>query len=139
VVRDLVAPAELPKPVRSTGWPPSVRAVTPDTVAEMCRAASDELLDAVEGTVGVISAMHRRAEVADWLAERLSEQPGGEQPRLRVAGSLEAKGLEYDAVVLVEPAELVAESSTGRRALYVALTRATQLLIVLSGEDSWRA
>jgi DNA helicase IV len=73
------------------------------------------------------------------LAERLSEQPGGEQPRLRVAGSLEAKGLEYDAVVLVEPAELVAESSTGRRALYVALTRATQLLIVLSGEDSWRA
>jgi DNA helicase IV len=41
-------------------------------------------------------------------------------------------------VVLVEPAELVAESSTGRRALYVALTRATQRLIVLSGDESWR-
>jgi DNA helicase IV len=58
---------------------------------------------------------------------------------LRVAGSLEAKGLEYDAVVLVSPSELIAESSTGRRALYVALTRATQRLTVLSSDDSWRS
>jgi DNA helicase IV len=134
VVRDVVAPVELPKPVRSTGWPPSIRRVTPAELADACRTAVDEMLGAVEGTVGVISAMDRRAEVSGWLADRLA----AEQPRLRVAGSLEAKGLEYDAVVLVEPVELVAESSTGRRALYVALTRATQRLVVLSGDESWR-
>jgi superfamily I DNA/RNA helicase len=42
-----------------------------------------------------------------------------------------AKGLEFDAVVLVEPAELVAESPRGLNDLYVALTRATQRLTVV--------
>jgi DNA helicase IV len=133
VVRDVVAPADLPKPVRSTGWPPSVREVDPGSLPAACAAAADELLDAVEGTVGVITSMGRAAEVAGWLAERSAAEP-----RLRVVGSLEAKGLEYDAVVLVAPSELVSESSTGRRALYVALTRATQRLTVLSTDDAWR-
>ena len=39
--------------------------------------------------------------------------------------------MEYDAVVVVDPDELVAESPTGRRALYVALSRATRRLTVL--------
>ena len=128
-----VPPDALPKPVRSTGWPPSVRAVGPDGLAASVAEAVDELLTAVEGTVGVITAMNRRHEVAGWLTER-----GQAEPRLRVVGSLEAKGLEYDAVVLVEPTELIAESTTGRRALYVALTRATQRLTVLSSNDDWR-
>ena len=42
-----------------------------------------------------------------------------------------AKGLEFDAVVLVDPAELVAESPRGLNDLYVALTRATQRLTVV--------
>jgi superfamily I DNA/RNA helicase len=42
-----------------------------------------------------------------------------------------AKGLEFDAVVLVEPAELLAESPRGINDLYVALTRATQRLTVV--------
>ncbi|HEV7790800.1 MAG TPA: ATP-binding domain-containing protein [Pseudonocardia sp.] len=139
VVRDVVAPAELPKPVRSTGWAPSVLTVDAAKLPAACREAVDELLEAVEGTVGVITAMDRRAEVSDWLADRLGAGVDGVESRLRVAGSLEAKGLEYDAVVLVSPSELIAESSTGRRALYVALTRATQRLTVLSSDDSWRS
>jgi DNA helicase IV len=139
VVRDVVAPAELPKPVRSTGWAPSVLTVDAAKLPAACREAVDELLEAVEGTVGVITAMDRRAEVSGWLADRFGAGVDGAESRLRVAGSLEAKGLEYDAVVLVSPAELIAESSTGRRALYVALTRATQRLTVLSSDDSWRS
>jgi hypothetical protein len=42
-----------------------------------------------------------------------------------------AKGLEFDAVVVVEPAELLAESSRGANDLYVALTRSTQRLAVV--------
>jgi DNA helicase IV len=54
-----------------------------------------------------------------------------------VVDGLEAKGLEYDAVVVVEPTELIAESTTGPRTLYVALTRATQRLTVLTSDPSW--
>jgi superfamily I DNA/RNA helicase len=80
--------------------------------------------------VGVISPMAQAPQARDWLA-------GMDDPRLRVMGSLDAKGLEYDAVLLVDPERLVAESVTGRRALYVALSRATQRLSVLATGDSW--
>ncbi|ACZ22317.1 DNA/RNA helicase, superfamily I [Sanguibacter keddieii DSM 10542] len=42
-----------------------------------------------------------------------------------------AKGLEFDAVVLVEPAKIVESSPHGRRVLYVAMTRCTHELHVL--------
>jgi DNA helicase IV len=45
-----------------------------------------------------------------------------------------AKGLELDGVVLVEPARIVREEAQGLRALYVALTRATQRLAVVHAE-----
>jgi superfamily I DNA/RNA helicase len=47
-----------------------------------------------------------------------------------------AKGLEFDRVVLVEPARIVAdgEGVEGLRALYVALTRATKTLVVVHAE-----
>ncbi|MGH3933960.1 MAG: ATP-binding domain-containing protein, partial [Pseudonocardiaceae bacterium] len=47
----------------------------------------------------------------------------------------QAKGLEFDAVVLVDPAAILAESPRGLNDLYVALTRSTQrLCIAHSGE-----
>jgi DNA helicase IV len=42
-----------------------------------------------------------------------------------------AKGLEFDAVIVVEPAAIVAEAPQGLRSLYVALTRATRRLAVV--------
>ncbi len=44
----------------------------------------------------------------------------------------EAKGLEFDAVVVVEPELIVAETSRGLRMLYVALTRTTGYLDVVA-------
>jgi DNA helicase IV len=47
----------------------------------------------------------------------------------------QAKGLEFDAVVLADPAAVVAESPRGLNDLYVALTRTTnRLTIVHPGE-----
>ncbi len=43
----------------------------------------------------------------------------------------EAKGLEFDSVILVEPDQIAAESARGLNDLYVAITRATQRLGVL--------
>ncbi len=45
------------------------------------------------------------------------------------------KGLELDAVVVVEPSRMVADQEYGMRALYVALTRSTQRLSIVHGDD----
>lgn len=49
-----------------------------------------------------------------------------------------AKGLEFDAVVVVEPARIMAESQ-GPRRLYVSLTRAVQHLSIVHEQDLPRA
>ncbi|MFI7120879.1 HelD family protein [Amycolatopsis sp. NPDC049868] len=121
---------ELPRAVRQTGITPEVRPVEASGLEAATQAEVKELMGAVEGTVGVITAMDRVPEVEGWLAELADE-------RLKVVGSLDSKGLEYDAVVLVEPNDLITESTTGRRVLYVALTRATQQLTVLASNPDW--
>jgi hypothetical protein len=122
-----------PSAVRSTGVQP--RFVTTGngrgTVArkspgETVREEAARLLDLVDGTVGVVVAMNRREEAARWLT--------GLGDRVVALGSLEAKGLEYDATVVVSPAEIADESPAGLRVLYVALTRATQQLTVVSAD-----
>ncbi|GAA4917639.1 HelD family protein [Streptomyces coeruleoprunus] len=117
--------AESPRAVRSTGVVPRFVALGDRDLAETVRDEARRLLDRVEGTVGVVVAMNRREQAARWL-EDLGD-------RVVALGSLEAKGLEYDATVVVSPAEIADESPAGLRVLYVALTRATQQLTVVSG------
>ncbi|GAB7033219.1 UvrD-helicase domain-containing protein [Streptomyces sp. NPDC021749] len=124
-----------PKAVRSTGLEPRFAVVGDGAgpadggaLAAATVAEAERLLGEVDGTVGVVVAMHRRAQARRWLAPL-----GG---RVVALGSLEAKGLEYDATLVVSPAEIADESPAGLRVLYVALTRATQQLTVLSaGRD----
>ncbi|MEU7228793.1 HelD family protein [Streptomyces chrestomyceticus] len=116
---------EAPEAVRSTGLTPRFAVADETDLAGSVREAARQLLDEVDGTVGVVVAMDRRAEARRWLAE-LGD-------RVVALGSLEAKGLEYDATLVVSPAEIADESPAGLRVLYVALTRATQQLTVLSG------
>ncbi|MFD7527590.1 HelD family protein [Streptomyces sp. NPDC059849] len=117
---------ESPAAVRSTGVKPRFETVRDGDLAASVREEARRLLGEVDGTVGVVVAMNRRAQARGWLAE-LGE-------RVVALGSLEAKGLEYDATVVVSPAEIADESPAGLRVLYVALTRATQQLTVVSGE-----
>ncbi|MEU1487055.1 UvrD-helicase domain-containing protein [Streptomyces sp. NPDC005752] len=117
---------ESPAAVRSTGVEPRFETVRGGDLASTVREEARRLLSEVDGTVGVVVAMNRRAEARAWL-EELGE-------RVVALGSLEAKGLEYDATVVVSPAEIADESPAGLRVLYVALTRATQQLTVVSGE-----
>ena len=51
--------------------------------------------------------------------------------RLTVVPVSLVKGLELDGVVVVEPSAIVDAQANGLRALYVALTRATQRLTVV--------
>ncbi|MFF9122941.1 HelD family protein [Streptomyces sp. NPDC014889] len=114
-----------PTAVRSTGVEPRF-AVVRGSLEKSVRAEAERLLDLVDGTVGVVVAMNRREEARRWLA--------GLGDRVVALGSLEAKGLEYDATIVVSPAEIADESPAGLRVLYVALTRATQQLTVVSAE-----
>jgi len=45
------------------------------------------------------------------------------------------KGLEFDAVVVVNPAEVFDGTPRGARLLYVAMTRAVQLLRMVGAEQ----
>ncbi|MEW2326189.1 AAA family ATPase [Micromonospora chersina] len=113
----------LPTAVRSTGVAPVERTVPATELPAATAAAARALLNEVEGTVGVITPVPRRDEVAGWLGDL-----GG---RLQVVTSLQAKGMEYDGVVLVAPSEIRADPGSGVRTLYVALSRATQRLTTL--------
>jgi hypothetical protein len=129
VVRPEVPDADLPQAVRRTGVAPQHRYVTPaDRPAAVAEAAA-QMLAAVEGTVGVIAAPARRDEVAAWL-------DGTPRPdRLQIVDAMRAKGMEYDGVVVVEPAEIV--EAVGIRVLYVALTRATHRLSTVGRDATW--
>jgi len=133
LVRAAVPHADLPTAVRSTGQHPEHRVV--DNLGPAVRAEVIALLDQVEGTVGVITTAGRVAEATGWLAGLDAETPHAD--RAHVVGSLDAKGMEYDGVVVVEPGEIRAESAAGDRTLYVALTRATQRLVTVATDGSW--
>jgi len=73
----------------------------------------------------------------DDLAEAVAQETGAIIAADRLAASLnvipvsQVKGLEYDRVVLVEPADIVAAEPRGMNRLYVALTRAVAELVIL--------
>jgi DNA helicase IV len=123
VARVAVARPDLPQAVRRTGVEPEHREIGTDALREAVEAAVRDLADAVEGTIAVVTPAARRTSVADWLGEKPYSD------RLSVLDGLASKGLEFDGVVVVEPTEVVTESASGWRTLYVVLTRATQRLI----------
>ncbi len=92
-----------------------------------------------DGSIGLIAADARIAPLAEALtAAGLAYLSPGEETtaesRLTLVPASLAKGLEYDYVVLDEPAAVVdgePDERTGLRRLYVALTRAVSGLTVL--------
>jgi DNA helicase IV len=130
VIRRELPDADLPDAVRRTGVEPEHRVFDARKVAEAAADAAGELLQLVEGTVGVIVPPKLRGQVDSVLAE-LGD------PRVVALSPLESKGLEYDAVVVVEPDRVVSDTLGGVRALYVVLTRATQRLITVNSTTHW--
>ena len=72
--------------------------------------------------------------VAGLAYEVLGETPPTFDTRLDLVPATLAKGLEFDHVVLLEPAAIVAgepDEVTGLRRLYVCLTRAVTSLVIV--------
>ncbi|MEU3353484.1 ATP-binding domain-containing protein [Streptomyces sp. NPDC037389] len=111
--------------------------VLDEAVVAACREALER-----EGSVGLIAADARVGVLGEALAGAgLPYLAPGEETtetaRLTLVPASLAKGLEYDYVVLDEPAAVVAgepDERTGLRRLYVALTRAVSGLTVVHAE-----
>jgi DNA helicase IV len=89
--------------------------------------------------VGIVCPPRCRREIEAALAANgiawSSAERGELGSAINVASPQEAKGLEFDAVVVVEPEQIVADDARGHRMLYIALTRTTRHLdIVCVGE-----
>ncbi|GAA2873327.1 ATPase AAA [Streptosporangium fragile] len=100
-------------------------------------AAADAVRDALgyEGSIAVIAADGAldplTAELRAAGIEAAGIGDGAAAARVTAVPASLAKGLEYDHVVLVEPAEIAGTGARGLNRLYVALTRAVSRLDVL--------
>ena len=92
----------------------------------------------VGGSVGVIVPEGLRHPLEAAARAGRVEFDGADWGRgrtLTIMSAREAKGLEFDHVILVEPAELLTEGDRGFRELYVALTRATKTLLIVAAQE----
>jgi hypothetical protein len=132
-----VAPAgagRMPRGVREAPWP-AVAVATAD-LAGVVAAVTRALRDGV-GSVGVVAAEVHRPSLAAALAaagiagadaEAVGHLSGGAD----LLGLQAVKGLEFDAVVVVEPAAILAERPDGGPGgLFTALTRSTRALAIV--------
>jgi DNA helicase IV len=135
-----VAPHVRPsQSVRTGGDPPLVMAVVRDELAHVVATEVVALMGRWN-SIGVVVPPSLAEEVAGVLgaagvvfgdARRSAEL----DEAVTLLLPLQVKGLEFDAVVVVEPARIVAEDPGGLRILYVALTRAVQHLGVFHAES----
>jgi DNA helicase IV len=120
-----------PRSVRHTGIAP--RTIRAEALAdELPTLVAEESAAVGNGRVAVLGP----AAIMDELRTLVT---AGRDPDLdapvTVLTVAQAKGLEFDAVILVDPAAMVAESPRGLNDLYVALTRTThRLTVVHQGE-----
>ncbi len=129
-VLEVASPGQRPpRSIRSTGSRPTMVEVAPERlVDEVTATARCEVEAAAGGTVAVVAPPSLVPRLAGALAAARLDSALSLLPVEMV------KGLEFDAVMLAEPALLVAEATGGLRALYVALTRATRSLTVVHAQ-----
>jgi hypothetical protein len=123
-----------PRVVRDAPAKPEYLAVDPTDRATLAVHVAQEHAD-LDRSVGLIVPDVHRPAVEVALAEAglaFQDAAAGELGgAVNLVGPLQAKGLEFDAVVIVEPEDIVAQDPSGQRLLYVALTRTTKYLSVV--------
>jgi DNA helicase IV len=122
---DRIAPdVEPPLAYRQGGAPPKLVRVAEEELMETALREAGEL----DGLLAVIAPRSLASPAGDVFDET----------SIPVLTPREAKGLEFDHVVVVEPALIADEGGErGLRELYVALTRPTKTLVVVHSRD-WR-
>ena len=130
-----------PTSVRETGAGPWSRAVPAEEFGAALAEAVVAEQDAVgDGRLAVIVPTSRHNELTALLANKVPGIAYGSDPSMLdsttvVLDVAQSKGLEFDSVLIADPAAIIGDSTRGLSDLYVAVTRSTQRLGVLaSGE-----
>lgn len=132
----VAAPSMVPTvAIRESGHKPFHRMVDAERLVEQSAAATAEELNLLdEGRIAVIAPSTLIDALADALSSLLGEHFDRQNPlaaRVALVTIGDAKGLEFDGVILVEPTLMATQSARGMNDLYVALTRATQRLAIV--------
>ncbi|HEX5534299.1 MAG TPA: AAA family ATPase [Actinomycetales bacterium] len=127
---------DAPQSVREGRWPPVLTALDGAEDETLVAAVREEMNTLEGGKLALVLAPHRLDAATRVLHDAL-----GPDVVAAGAGALDApvgvltveqvKGLEFDGVVLLEPAEILDDSPRGANDLYVAMSRPTQRLRVL--------
>jgi DNA helicase IV len=129
-----------PRSVRDTGIEPWRLSVGADELAErLAELAAAEAGGLGGGRMAVLVPASRLEHVGRAMRAAIPEAGVGADARLERAVVVltvrQAKGLEFDSVLVADPRGILVESARGAGDLYVALTRTTQRLgIVHLGE-----
>ncbi len=120
-----------PRSVRESGHEPWHLQAAPGELAATAAQAAVRLAEqAGDGKLAVIVPERLAAELGPAVTAALPGTAIGADPDLTspvvVLTVKQAKGLEFDCVLIADPSGLLAESPRGLNDLYVALTRATQ-------------
>ncbi|WP_051772301.1 HelD family protein [Saccharothrix sp. NRRL B-16314] len=111
-----------PRSVRSTGEPPwrvgTARADLITTTAALAAAHTD----------GQLAIIAPSAHIEPLAAALSLATPPDLTGKVVLLTPDQAKGLEFDSVLIVDPAEILGTAPLGHNDLYVAMTRATQRL-----------
>ncbi|GAA4355041.1 HelD family protein [Angustibacter luteus] len=125
--------------VREGEVDPAVRERAPGDGQAVVEVVASLLTASEEGTIAVVAPLAEVPELARVLEDQWPGQVGDAKRtaltvRVSVLAPEQVKGLEFDDVVVVEPAAVVSASRRGLSDLYVALSRPTRRLVVLHSE-----
>ncbi|HKD98195.1 MAG TPA: ATP-binding domain-containing protein [Micromonosporaceae bacterium] len=136
VLRSVDPGAPVPRSIRRAGEAPWRLRVDADRlVSELATVVEAEVAALGEGRLGVVVPAEWLADVRAALPDAATGDDADLTSPVVVLTVRQAKGLEFDTVLVVEPAAMLAASPRGAGDLYVALTRATRRLGVLHTGD----
>jgi DNA helicase IV len=109
-----------------------------EDLAAVEQLVADQVAALGDGRLAVIAPGPRQSDLARVLGTWLSASDDLQAPVVLLTPD-QAKGLEFDHVIVVDPSGIVAEGIHGARALFVAMTRPTQRLVLahLGDELPW--
>ncbi|MEE2521881.1 AAA family ATPase [Pseudarthrobacter sp. J75] len=129
-----------PKAVREGQWSPVIDRVAPEAITDRLLEVLPEELEMLDGGLLAVIAEgglleQATAALRSVYGKRLGTGAGSYEQDIVAISPREAKGLEFDGVIILEPSDLLNQEHGRVGDLYVAMTRPTQRLrLIASGE-----
>ncbi|MEE2569529.1 AAA family ATPase [Pseudarthrobacter sp. J64] len=129
-----------PKAVREGQWSPVIDRVAPEAITDRLLEVLPEELEMLDGGLLAVIAEgglleQATAALRSVYGKRLGTGAGSYEQDIVAISPREAKGLEFDGVIILEPSDLLNQEHGRVGDLYVAMTRPTQRLRLIASGD----